>query len=210
MFIILFHFLTAEWQQHSETKEIAILQERHSESRRLRHQENEADELSTHLLAPPCKAHKDERPSSDGDDEQEGEESEIVSNNPFALLSDEWGRNSISGSPMSTVEKPGERNISCRKNVLLFRESNHQKRLSSAPVVMLHVLAEFMALKRTISWTWMPIGKTLLSIDPSLCRPIPQKHLRGQTIHMFIGFPLKCPCENCWRLILTNKTARER
>lgn len=79
----------AEWQQHSETKEIAILQERHSESRRLRHQENEADELSTHLLAPPGKGHRDERPSSDGDDEQEGEESEVVCTNPFALLSDE-------------------------------------------------------------------------------------------------------------------------
>jgi len=89
IFIILFHFLTAEWLQHPETKEIAILQERHSESRRLRHQENEADELSTHLLVPPGKGHRDERPSSDGDDEQEGEESEVVCTNPFALLSDE-------------------------------------------------------------------------------------------------------------------------
>lgn len=89
IFIILFHFLTAEWQQHPETNEIAILQERHSESRRLRHQENEADELSTHLLVPPGKGHRDERPSSDGDDEQEGEESEVVCTNPFALLSDE-------------------------------------------------------------------------------------------------------------------------
>ena len=69
---------------------------------------------------------------------------------PFYLTSEEGGRNSIRGSLMSTVEKPGERNITCHKNVLLFRESNHQKYLSSASVVMLHVLAEFMALKRTI------------------------------------------------------------
>lgn len=41
------------------------------------------------MLAPPGKSKRDERPSSDGDDEQEGEESEIVSSNPFALLSDE-------------------------------------------------------------------------------------------------------------------------
>jgi len=79
----------AEWQQHPDTKEIAILQERHSESRRLRLLENEGDELSSHLLVPPGKGKRDERPSSDGDDEQEGEESEVVSNNPFALLSDE-------------------------------------------------------------------------------------------------------------------------
>lgn len=32
---------------------------------------------------------RDERPSSDGDDEQEGEETDVVSSNPFALLSDE-------------------------------------------------------------------------------------------------------------------------
>ena len=70
---------------------------------------------------------------------------------PFYLTSDEGGRNSIRGSPMSTVEKPGERNITCLKNVLLFRESNHQKCLSSSSVVMLHILAEFMALERTIS-----------------------------------------------------------
>ena len=69
---------------------------------------------------------------------------------PFYLTSEEGGRNSIRGFPMSTVEKPGERNITCHKNVLLFRESNHQKHLSSASVVMLHVLAEFMALERTI------------------------------------------------------------
>ena len=62
----------------------------------------------------------------------------------------EEGTRYVDGSPMSTVEKPGERNITCHKNVLLFRESNHQKHLSSASVVMLHVLAEFMALKRTI------------------------------------------------------------
>ena len=31
---------------------------------------------------------------------------------PFYLTSEEGGRNSIRGSPMSTVEKPGERNIS--------------------------------------------------------------------------------------------------
>ena len=79
----------AEWQQHPDTKEIAILQERHSESRQLRLLENEGDELSSHLLVPPGKGKRDERPSSDGDDEQEGEESEVVSNNPFALLSDE-------------------------------------------------------------------------------------------------------------------------
>ena len=47
------------------------------------------DELSLHLLAPPGWSKRDERPSSDGDDEQEGEESEVMSSNPFALLSDE-------------------------------------------------------------------------------------------------------------------------
>lgn len=55
----------------------------------MRLQENEGVELQSHLLAPPGRSHRDERPSSDGDDEQEGEESEIVSSNPFALLSDE-------------------------------------------------------------------------------------------------------------------------
>lgn len=85
--IVLF-LLTAEWQNHPETKEIALLQERHSESRRLRQQENEVDEFSSHLLAPPGRGKRDERPSSDGDDEQEGEETDIVSSNPFALLSD--------------------------------------------------------------------------------------------------------------------------
>lgn len=79
----------AEWQDHPETKEITVLQERHSESRRLRQQENEADEFSSHLLAPPGMSKRDERPSSDGDDEQEGEETDVVSSNPFALLSDE-------------------------------------------------------------------------------------------------------------------------
>ncbi|XP_020612329.1 guanine nucleotide-binding protein-like 1 isoform X2 [Orbicella faveolata] len=79
----------AEWQNHPETKEIALLQERHSESRRLRQQENEADEFSSHLLAPPGRGRRSERPSSDGDDEQEGEETDVVSSNPFALLSDE-------------------------------------------------------------------------------------------------------------------------
>lgn len=78
-----------EWQQHPETEEIALLQDRHSESKRLRLQENEVDELSLHLLAPPGWSKRDERPSSDGDDEQEGEESEVMSSNPFALLSDE-------------------------------------------------------------------------------------------------------------------------
>lgn len=78
-----------EWQQHLETREITLLQERHSKSKRLRLQENEVDELSSHLLAPPGRGKGDERPSSDGDDEQEGEESEITSSNPFALLSDE-------------------------------------------------------------------------------------------------------------------------
>ena len=82
-------FLTAEWQNHPETKEITVLQERHSESRRLRQQENEADEFSSHLLAPPGMGKRDEGPSSDGDDEQEGEETDVVSSNPFALLSDE-------------------------------------------------------------------------------------------------------------------------
>ena len=82
-------FLTAEWQNHPETREIALLQERHSESRRLRQQENEADEFPSHLLAPPGWDKRDERPSSDGDDEQEGEETDVVSSNPFALLSDE-------------------------------------------------------------------------------------------------------------------------
>ena len=78
------------WQQHPETQEIALLQERHSESRRLRQQEHEGDaDMVAHLLAPPGKSKRDERPSSDGDDEQEGEESEIASRNPFALLSDE-------------------------------------------------------------------------------------------------------------------------
>lgn len=80
----------AMWQQHPETQEIALLQERHSESRRLRQQEHEGDaDMVAHLLAPPGKSKRDERPSSDGDDEQEGEESEIASRNPFALLSDE-------------------------------------------------------------------------------------------------------------------------
>ena len=129
---------------------------------------------------------------------------------PFYLTSEEGGRNSIRGSLMSTVEKPGERNITCHKNVLLFRESNHQKHLSSASVVMLHVLAEFMALRRTIFWTWIPIGKNFVSIGSRLCQPIPWKHLRGQTVHAFIGLPLKYPCENYGRLILINKTARER
>ena len=69
---------------------------------------------------------------------------------PFCLTSEEGGRNSTRGSLMSAVEKPGERIITCHKNVLLFRESNHQKHLSSASVVMIHVLAEFMVLKRTI------------------------------------------------------------
>jgi len=82
-------FLTAEWQNHPETEEIALLQERHSESRRLRQHENEADELPSHLLAPPGRGRIVERPSSDGDDEQEGEETDVVSSNPFALLSDE-------------------------------------------------------------------------------------------------------------------------
>lgn len=82
-------FLTAEWQNHPETKEIALLQERHTESRRLRQQENEADEFPSNLLAPPGRGKRDERPSSDGDDEQEGEETDVVSSNPFALLSDE-------------------------------------------------------------------------------------------------------------------------
>ena len=80
---------TDEWQQHPETEEIALLQDRHSERKRLRLQENEVDELSLHLLAPPGWSKRDERPSSDGDDEQEGEESEVMSSNPFALLSDE-------------------------------------------------------------------------------------------------------------------------
>ena len=129
---------------------------------------------------------------------------------PFYLTSEEGGRKSIRGSPMSTVEKPGERNITCHKNVLLFRESNHQKHLSSASVVMLHVLAEFMALKRTIFWTWSPIGKNFVSIGSSLCQPISWKHLTGQTVHTFIGYPLKYPCENYGKLILMNKKARER
>ena len=104
---------------------------------------------------------------------------------PFYLTSEEGGRNSIRGFPMSTVEKPGERNITCHKNVLLFRESNHQKHLSSASVVMLH-------------------------IGSSLCQPISWKHLTGQTVHTFIGFPLKYPCEKYGKLILMNKKARER
>lgn len=73
---------------------------------------------------------------------------------PFYLTIEEGGTNSIRGSPMSTVEEPGERNMTCHKNVLLFRESNHQKCLSSSSVVMLHILAEFMALERTISSSW--------------------------------------------------------
>lgn len=86
------HFIAKRdtWKQHLDTQEIAVLQERHSESRRLRQQEHEGDaDCASHFLAPPGRSKKDERPSSDGDDEREGEESEIVSSNPFALLSDE-------------------------------------------------------------------------------------------------------------------------
>lgn len=43
----------------------------------------------THLLVPPDRSKRDERPSSDGDDEREGEETDVVCSNPFALLSDE-------------------------------------------------------------------------------------------------------------------------
>lgn len=40
---------------------------------------------------------------------------------PFYLASEEGGRNSIRGSPMSTVEKPGERNITCHKKCPAFQ-----------------------------------------------------------------------------------------
>ena len=86
---------------------------------------------------------------------------------PFYLTSEEGGRNSIRGFPMSTVEKPGERNITCHKNVLLSEKAITRN--------ISHLRQWLCYMCWLNSWLWnarsfeleFQLGKTLFQLAPA-------------------------------------------
>ena len=122
---------------------------------------------------------------------------------PFYLTSEEGGRNSIRGwiSYVNCREAGWEKHNMSQKCPAFQRKQS--------PETFLICVSGYVT---CVGWIHGSETHDLLNLNSSwekLCFNWLQL-MPTYPVEAFIGFPLKCPCENYGRLILTNKKARER